>query len=681
MFTNSKISLLILLGVVFILSSCTSKENPPKDNGFPLSNIDSTANPAKDFYQYAVGNWIKNNPIPKEYSSWGTFTVLAEKNYKVLHKILEDAASSKDAKKGSIQQKIGDFYFTGMDTIKIETDGIKPIETELKKIDEIKTQKDLLDEIVYQHVHLGAPLFEFGSGIDAKNSKMEIAQLVQGGLGLPDKDYYLNKDSYSKEVREKYSDHLINMFKLIGENESSAKNDASTVMNIETRLAKASMSKVERRDPNKTYHKMTAAQLENLSPGFEWTDYFKGAGIAKLDSMNVEQPDFFKEVSKIVKETPINNWKPYLKWNLLNSSANYLDSNFVNEHFDFYGKFLYGSKVLQPRWKRVLFRADGSIGELLGQLYVKEVFPPEAKARALKIVKSLLDAMRERINMLDWMSEDTKKQALHKLDLFTVKIGYPDKWIDYKNLNIERDSYYANAIRCAEFNFNRDINKINKPVDPTEWEMTPQTVNAYYEPLRNEIVFPAAILQPPFFNQNADDAINYGAMGAVIGHEITHGFDDEGRQYDASGNIKDWWTKNDETKFKVHAEKIIEQFDSYIPVDTMHVNGKLTEGENIADLGGLNVAFTAFKKTEEYKNTEKIDGFTPDQRFFLAWAQVWESNTRDQTIKLLIKTDPHSPDRFRVNGPFSNMPEFWQAFNIKEGEPMRRPENELVKIW
>jgi putative endopeptidase len=651
------------------------------DNGFPLTNIDSSANPAKDFYQYAVGNWIRNNPIPKEYSEWGTFSALAEKNYKILHKILEDAAKEKDAAKGSIQQKIGDFYFAGMDTVKIETNGIKPIEAELKKIDAIKTQKDLLDEIVYQHIHLGAPLFGFGSGVDAKNSKMEIAQLVQGGLGLPDKDYYLNNDNYSKEVREKYINHITNMFKLVDEKESSARNDAATVMKIETALAKASMSKVEMRNPNKTYNKMNLMQLEKLSPSFSWSDYFKEAGLPSPDSMNIRQPDFFKEVSKIVKGTSLDNWKPYLTWNLLNSSANFLDSNFVNEHFNFFGKFLYGSKALQPRWKRVLFRADGSIGEALGQIYVKQVFPPEAKERALKIVKSLLEAMRERINMADWMGADTKKEALHKLDLFTVKIGYPDKWIDYDSLNIERDSYYANAIRCAEFNFNRDIKKINKPVDPSEWEISPQTVNAYYEPLRNEIVFPAAILQPPFFNQNADDAINYGAMGAVIGHEITHGFDDQGRQYDADGNIKDWWTKDDQMKFNEHAKKIIDQFDSFISVDTMHINGRLTEGENIADLGGLNVAFTAFKKTGEYNAPEKIDGFTPNQRFFLGWAQVWESNIRDQTKKLLIKTDPHSPDRFRVNGPFSNMAEFWKAYNIKEGDPMRAPEDKLVKIW
>ena len=681
MYIRSKIVIVSLMGIIFLLSSCSQQKRQNEDNGFPLSNIDSSANPAQDFYQYAVGNWIKNNPIPKAYSSWGSFEVLAEKNYKVLHKILQLEAGNKDAKKGSIQQKIGDYYFTGMDTSKIDSEGINPVEPELKKIAAIKTKDEFLNEIVYQHIHLGAPLFSFSSGIDAKNSKMEIAQLYQGGLGLPDKDYYLNPDKYSKEVREKYIDHVANMFKLIGESDAVAKKDAETVMNIETELAKASMSKVEMRNPNKTCHKMDIVSLEKISPDFSWKSYFKSVGLPNLDSMNVAQPDFFKEISKIVNETQINNWKPYLTWNLLHSASRYLDSNFVNESFNFYGRFLSGAKVLQPRWKRVLFSADESIGEALGQLYVKEVFPPEAKERALKIVRSLLEAMRERIKTLDWMSTDTKKQALHKLDLFTVKIGYPDKWIDYKPLTIERDSYYTNAIRCAEFNFNRDIKKIGKPVDPTEWEMTPQTVNAYYEPVRNEIVFPAAILQPPFFNQNADDAINYGAMGAVIGHEITHGFDDEGRQYDAAGNIKDWWTKDDEKKFNVHAQKIIDQFDAFTPVDTMHVNGKLTEGENIADLGGLNVSFTAFKKTNEYKNGEKIDGFTPNQRFFLAWAQVWESNTSEQSLKLRLKVDPHSPDKYRVNGPFSNMPEFWQAFNIKAGDSMRTPENKLVKIW
>jgi putative endopeptidase len=681
MYFRANIFIISLIGVIFLLSSCSRQKKQNGDNGFPLSNIDSFANPANDFYQYAVGNWIKNNPIPKAYSSWGSFEVLAEKNYEVLHKILQDAASNKDAKMGSIQQKIGDYYFTGMDTSIIDSEGITSIEPELKKIAAIKTKDDLLNEIVYQHIHLGTPLFDFASGIDAKNSKMEIAQLHQGGLGLPEKDYYLNPDKYSKEVRVKYFEHITNMFKLAGENNDFAKKDAETVMKIETELAKASMSKVEMRNPNKTYHKMDIVKLEQISPGFSWNSYFKAVGLPKLDSMNVAQPDFFKEISKIVNETPINNWKPYLTWNLLHSSSRYLDSNFVNESFNFYGKFLSGAKVLQPRWKRVLFSADGSIGEALGQLYVKEVFPPEAKERALKIVRTLLEAMRERIQDLDWMSTETKKQAIHKLDLFTVKIGYPDKWIDYKPLHIERDSYFTNAIRCAEFNFNRDIKKIGKPVDPTEWEMTPQTVNAYYEPVRNEIVFPAAILQPPFFNQNADDAINYGAMGAVIGHEVTHGFDDEGRQYDAAGNIKDWWTKDDEMKFNEHAQKIIDQFNAFNLIDTMHVNGKLTEGENIADLGGLNVSFTAFKKTNEYKNGGKIDGFTPSQRFFLAWAQVWESNNSDQSLKLRLKVDPHSPDKYRVNGPFSNIPEFWQAFNVKEGEPMRAPENKLVKIW
>jgi putative endopeptidase len=681
MSTNSKIILGLLLASVFVITSCSSKEETKGDKGFALSNIDSSAKPQEDFYQYAVGNWIKHNPIPAAYSVWGSFSVLAEKNYEVLHKILQDAASNKDAKKGSIQQKIGDFYSTGMDTVKIDNQGIKPLQDELMRIDRINNKEDLLKEIVYQHVHIGAPLFNFGSGIDAKNSKMVIAQLQQGGLGLPDKDYYLNNDSYSKNVREKYLEHVANMLKLSGENESNAKKDAGTIMNIETQLAKASLSRVERRDPNKTYHKMYLKGLEQISPEFNWSSYFQETGVSNPDSMNVAEPDFFKEVSLMIKKTPIDNWRPYLKWNLLHSSANFLDTNFVNESFNFYGRFLSGAKILQPRWKRVMGAADRLIGEALGQLYVKEVFPPEAKARALKIVHSLLDAMRERINNLDWMGPETKKQALHKLDLFTVKIGYPDKWIDYTPLNIEKDSYYANALRCSQFEFNRDIKKINKPVDRTEWEMTPQTVNAYYEPVRNEIVFPAAILQPPFFNQNADDAINYGAMGAVIGHEITHGFDDEGRQYDANGNINNWWTKQDAERFSERAQKIIDQFDSYEPIDSMHINGKLTEGENIADLGGLNVSFTAFKKTDEYKNQKKVDGLTPNQRFFLAWAQVWESSTRDQILKVRLKTDPHSPDKYRVNGPFSNLPEFWEAFNVVKGDSMRLPEDKLVKIW
>jgi putative endopeptidase len=669
------------LAASFILLSCAPKEKKVEDNGFNLNNIDSAANPSVDFYQYAVGDWLKNNPVPDAYSKWGTFDILQEKNYDILHKILDSAANYKNAKPGSIIQKIGDFFAAGMDSMKIDSEGINPIKPELDRINNISSKSDVIKEIAYQDLHIGAPLFGFSSGADAKNSKMEIAQLSQGGLGLPDIDYYLNKDSHSKEVRVKYVEHVANMFKLSGESESEAKKDADAIMKIETQLAKKSLSRVDRRDPNKTYHKMDINKLETLSPDFDWNNYFIEVGIPKPGDINVEAPDFFKEVSQVLKNTPIDQMKTYLKWNLLRSSAGFLSSDFENESFDFFGKFLNGSKAMQPRWKRIMSASDGFIGEAVGQIYVKKVFPPEAKERALKIVNNLLSAMRERINNLDWMGPETKKQALHKLDLFTVKIGYPDKWIDYSQLTLKRDSYIENAMHSAEFLAKRDIYKIGKPVDPTEWEITPQTVNAYYQPLKNEIVFPAAILQPPFFNQNADDAINYGAMGAFIGHEITHGFDDEGRQFDADGNIRDWWTKDDEKKFNERAQKIVDQFNSFIPVDSMHVNGKLTEGENIADLGGLNVAFTAFKKTDEYKKQEKIDGFTPNQRFFLAWAKAWASNIRSQNAMLRLKLDPHSPDKYRVNGPYSNLYEFWQAFNVKKGDPMRMPADKVVKIW
>ncbi len=678
---NHLVKCLLSISIVFFLSSCSTKKVEKDDHGFPLSNIDSTANPADNFYQYADGNWVKNNPVPDAYTVWGSFSVLQEKNNDVLHKILTDAASDKNAKQGSIEQKIGDFFYTGMDTVKIENDGIKPIQDELNTINSLKSKEDLIKEIAYQHIHLGGPLFSFGSDIDAKNSKMQIAELDQGGLGLPDRDYYLKNDPHSKEIRDKYVQHVSNMFKLAGENEKNAQQDANNVLKLETELAEVSMSRVDRRDPKKTYNKMPLADLKKLSPGFNWADYFKETGVSDPGDINVSETGFFKSISGIFKDTPMDMWIPYLRWNLLHSAANYLDTAFVNESFDFYGKYLSGAKTMQPRWKRVMYTVSRRLREAVGQEYVKVAFPPEAKERAKKIVKNLLEAMRERISNLDWMGPETKKQALHKLASFTVKIGYPDKWIDYSTLEIKRDSYIANVKRALEFNYKRDINKIGKPVDPTEWYMSPQTVNAYNSSKRNEIVFPAAILQPPFFNQKADDAINYGAMGAVIGHETTHSFDDKGRMFDAEGNLKDWWTADDNKKFQERAQRIIDEFDSFVAVDTMHVNGRLTEGENIADLGGLNVALTAFKKTDEYKSNKKIDGFTPLQRFFLGWAQVWESNIRDKTKMMLVKVDPHSPPMFRVNGPLRNLPEFWQAFNVKEGDPMRAPADKIVKIW
>ncbi|HEX2866690.1 MAG TPA: M13 family metallopeptidase [Ignavibacteriales bacterium] len=671
------LSLTVGAGTVHAKSGSKTKES----KGLDLNTIDKNASPAVDFYEYAVGKWLKDNPIPDAYGRWGTFEVLAESNFKILKKILESSAADKKALKGSSAQQIGDFYSAGMDTVKIEKEGAKAMEPYLKEIDAVGDLKGLFEEIARLHSYGVSALFDFGSGADAKNSSMVIGQLGQSGLGLPDRDYYLKDDSRSKAIRAKYPEHVEKMFQLLGYSQEDAKKASEVVMNIETELAKVSMDRVEMRDPNKTYNKVSVSGLIDMSPEVNWSLYFKTIGWENPQDMNVAQPEFFKGLSSIIKEHSINDWKTYLKWHFIRRAAGYLSSNFVEESFDFNGKFLNGLRAMQPRWKRVMFAINGLFGEALGQLYVKETFSPEAKDRAKKIVGNLLEAMGERIKNVDWMSSETKDQALKKLAAFNVKIGYPDKWKDYSALEVKRDSYLENVIRASKFEMKRQLDKIGKPVDRTEWEMTPQTVNAYYNPLQNEIVFPAAILQPPFYDVNADDAVNYGAMGAVIGHEITHGFDDEGRQFDAQGNIKEWWTKDDAAKFSDRAKLIVEQYNSYFPVDSMNINGALTQGENIADLGGLNVAFTAFKKTREFKDGKSIDGFTPVQRFFLSWAQVWKNGIRKETLMNALKTDPHSPGKYRVNGPLSNIPEFLQAFKIKPGETMYRPENVRVKIW
>lgn len=673
------VGLIIIAITSFISLQCTSTDNG--NHGFDLNQMDTTANPTQDFYQYAVGNWVKNNPIPDEYSYWGSFTILAEENYKVLKEILEKSANDKSAQNGSNVQKIGDFYTTGMDSIMIEKLGVKPIEDDLKNIASINSTYDLISTIAWGHKLNGSPVFNIYADIDAKNSTEHIATLSQSGLGLPDRDYYTKTDKNSVETRAKYVEYIIKMFKLLGYTEKDAENNAKTIMNIETRLAKASMTRVERRDPNKTYNKMSLKEIKKLAPNLEWDNYFNDLGFGTPSYFNVEQPGFFKEVNKMIKQVPIKDWRVYLTWNFIDGVSTYLNSDFDNANFEFFGKYLRGSKVQPARWKRVMRTINRYLGEALGQLYVEKTFPPEAKQRASKIVDNLKAAMKSRIENLDWMSDVTKKQALHKLNAFGVKIGYPDKWKDYSTLEINRDSYIGNVLKGSMFAFKQNMEKLGKPIDKTEWGMTPQTVNAYYNPTRNEIVFPAAILQPPFFNQKADDAINYGAMGAVIGHEITHGFDDQGRKFDADGNLKDWWTKDDGERFDKRAQKIFDQFDSYYPIDSLHINGKLTAGENIADLGGLTVAYTAFKNTDQYKKNEKIDGFTPSQRFFFGWAQVWENNMREQSLRLRIQTDPHSPGKYRVLGPLSNMPEYWDAFNVKPGDNMRMPGDKLVKIW
>ena len=672
-----KISLLVSFVIVTFFVSTSFAQN----SGFDLKNLDRSVSPAKDFYQFAVGGWVKNNPIPDDQTRWGSFSILAEENNRQLRKIVESASANKNWPKGSAEQKIGDFYAVGMDSARIERDGYKPILGDLKGIDALKNKKEFINYLTEMHSSGTGALFNFFVRDDAKKSSVNAAYLSQGGLGLPDVEYYTKDDNRSKEIREKYLQHVANMFKLINVDAELSAQYAQTILDIETQLAKVSNTRLENRDPEKTYNKMTIANLKQIAADFDWDLYFSDMGVADINLVIVSQPKFISEMAKIVNDVPVDGWKIYLKWNVLRDAAGALSSPFVNERFDFTQKYLAGAKAMPPRWKRIIGAVNGKMGELLGQIYVKEYFPPEAKERAQKIVGTLLVSMGERIKGLEWMSDATKEQALIKLSKFGVKIGYPDKWKDYSELNIERDSYYKNLERASRWARKVNLAKLGQPVERAEWGMTPQTVNASYSPTRNEITFPAAILKPPFFNQNADDAINYGAMGAVIGHEVSHGFDDQGRKFDASGNIKDWWTKEDADKFNARAQKLINQYSNFTVIDTFKVNGALTLGENIGDLGGLTVSFNAFKNTEQYKKGEEIDGFSPAQRFFLGWAQVWATNIRPEALKLQVKTDVHSPSIPRVNGPLQNLPEFFKAFNVQPGDPMRSPDDKIVKIW
>jgi putative endopeptidase len=662
-----------------LLISCKQMEEKKKIVGFDLNNIDSSVSPQKDFYDYSVGKWCKNNPIPDDQTIWGAFTILSEQTNDQVKTIIDEAVKKSDDVNKSIAGKVGTFYKVGMDSAKIEELGISPLNDELDKIKTLSSKSDLIKQIAYMHKYLGNPLFYFYSIVDAKNSDSVIAGIWQGGLGLPDRDYYFRTDARSNEIRERYIDHISNMFKLAGFDKTNEL--ANSVIKFETRLANSSNTRIENRNPNATYNKFTTSEILEKAKGFDWNLYFKDIEIGDPKFVDVGQPKFLAEAAKMINDESLDSWKTYLEWNLIRSFSPYLSSDFVNADFAFYGNFLNGQKVNKPRWKRVQAATSGALGEAIGQLYVEKYFPPEAKEKAKKIVESLKVSMSESIKSLDWMSDVTKKEALKKLEGFGIKIGYPDKWRDYTSLIVTPDSYIKNIIASNYFDHKETLSKINQPVRQWEWDMTPQTVNAYYNPTRNEIVFPAAILQFPFYNVDVDDAINYGAMGCVIGHEITHGFDDQGRQYDADGNIRDWWTKEDDTNFKILAQKIIDQFNAFEPIDSLHINGELTQGENIADLGGLTISYNAFKKTEQFKNDEKIDGFTPTQRFYLSWAQVWKNNIRKEALETRIKTDPHSPGKYRVIGPLSNIPDFYSAFNVKEGDEMYRKLDVRVKIW
>ena len=650
-------------------------------HGVELTILDKTCKPCEDFYHYAAGEWLKKNPIPAAYPSWGRFNELAERNRELLHQILEGAAANTKAAAGSNEQKIGDFYASCMDEKQINATGAKPLEPELARIDGIQSPAELQAEIArLQGMGVGA-LFEFGSTQDEKNSSQVIGGADQGGLGLPDRDYYTKTDDKSKEVRKEYEEHIAKMLALAGDDGAKAGADARAILELETKLAEASLTRVERRDPEKTYHKMNRSELRTLTPNWSWEDYFQQIGYTNIDSVDVSAPKFFETVSQALKDTPLETWKTYLRWHLVNSTAAYLSDPFVDENFNFNGRVLQGTKELLPRWKRCVTATDRQLGEALGQIYAQKYFPPEAKARALEMVNHLTEALHDDLQTLPWMSPATRKQALEKLAAFTRKIGYPDKWRDYSAYKVDRGSYVGNQMHGAQFEFKRDLNKIGKPVDRTEWGMTPPTVNAYYNDEMNEIVFPAGIMQPPFFDPNADDASNYGAMGAVIGHEMTHGFDDQGRKFDAQGNLRDWWTPEDEKNFNERAACVEKQFDSYVVQDDIHENGKLVLGESIADLGGLNLAYRALQKAEKGKKPELIGGLTPDQRFYLSYAQIWASNDRPEYERLIVNTNPHPLGRFRAIAAPSNMPEFARAFDCKEGDAMARPAAIRCQIW
>ena len=670
--------------IAFVAATAFAQQPAPTETHYGLdpANLDISVKPSHDFFQYANGGWLKKNPVPSEYSRYGSFEELTEKNYRDLHQILEEAAANTSAPAGGNLQKVGDYYASAMDSAQAERLGTTPLSAEFDRIAALSSTSDLPSLIAHRHIH-GIPCpFNFFVDQDAKSSTDVIAQLYQGGLGLPDRDYYTKEDDRSKTIREEYGKHVAKMFELLGDNASTASAEAKTVMEMETALAKASMTRLERRDPNATYHKMKLDEVSALTPGFSWETYFRDLGLPSPGALNVGQPGFFKEMDRQLASRSLDDWKTYLRWHLIRATAPMLSSAFVNESFHFNGTVMTGAKELRPRWKRALNSVNEGLGEALGIQYVKKHFSPRAKARALEMVSNLREAFRKRIETRQWMTENTRVKALAKLDAFAVKIGYPERWRSYAGLEMNRGPYVLNAMRADSFEFKRQLAKVGQPVDRTEWGMTPPTVNAYYNASMNEIVFPAGILQPPFFDPNADDAVNYGGMGAVIGHEMTHGFDDKGSQFDAKGNLTDWWQPPDKIAFTSRTKLVEKQYGEFVAVDTLRVDGKLTLGENIADLGGLTIAYEALKMSMEVKPAPaKIDGFTPEQRFFLAWAQMWRANYRPEELRRRLILDVHAPGRFRTIGPVVNMPEFYEAFHVTEGEPMTRAEKERARIW
>ena len=669
-----------MLSALFAIS-CSQKETHFEDP--ILTHRDTTVNPGDDFFHYANGNWFKENPIPSTESSNGIFRTIGDTINAQIKNICEKSAANKDAAKGSNEQKIGDFYASGMDTLSIEKAGLKPLAGAFSKIEAISDVPTLMNTIGYLHTIGAGPAFSFYVGQDDKISSKNALFFGQGGLGLGNRDYYFNTDAETVKIRTEYVKHIQTILQLTGEDPATAMNVAGTIMKLETDLAKNSRKLEALRDPIKNYNKMTLEQFKSSTPSIAWENVLPELGIKKADTVIVGQPEFYKGLDKIVTTYTIADWKTYLKWDVINTYASYLNNAIEKQNFYFYSTIMSGVKEQKPRWKRIVEQTDGSLGELIGQVYVKDYLPKGSKEKLLEIGNNISDVYAEHIKKLDWMSEETKKKALFKLSKIVMKVGYPDKWKDMSSITINRNTYCANVMAASKWEYDYMIKKYGNPVDRTEWGMYPQTYNAYYNPSNNEICVPACnILVPGFEGRMPDDAILYGIIGgSTFGHEITHGFDDQGSQYDDKGNLNDWWTAEDKAKFTQKTKAIVAQFNKFEPIKGKFINGDATQGENIADLGGVVMGYEAFKKTAQYKNNEKISNFTPDQRYFLAYAYAWMVHAKDESISRQIMSDVHSPAQFRINGPLMNIPEFYKAFNIKPGDKMYLPENERVVIW
>jgi putative endopeptidase len=676
----------LLLAAASLFSACDHAKKSSDTNQKPdvlRANMDTTVDPGTDFYLYANGGWLKHNPIPETESRWGIGNLVQEEIYVRLRKISEDAAANKSAAKNSAEQRIGDLYSSAMDSAAIDKAGIAPLKPELDQIAAIKDMQGVINEIALQQQYRVGPAFFMVAAQDEKNSDLMDMHLMQGGLGLPNRDYYLNNDSRTKNIREEYGKYMRQTLEHIGETKEAADKKAADIMSLETALAKASRKLEDLRDPYANYHKMSVKDLDKLTPTINWASFFSSVGAPAIDSVVVGQPEFFTALDKAFKTYTVDQWKDYLRWQLVSNYASKLGGDFDTEHFHFYNTVLTGAKKQKPRWKRVIDYENAAIGEPLGQAFVKEYFPEKSKERYRKLVDAVMDAYKNRLQQLSWMSPATKERAVNKLNTVTKKIGFPDKWKDLTGLDISKQPFVRNAINIDKFWFGYNIRKIGKPVDRTEWDMNPQEYNAYYNPSNNEIVLPAACFAVPGYKDDElDDATVYGyAAGSTIGHEITHGFDDQGRQFDEKGNLKNWWTKEDASRFKENADKYIAQFNSYVVLDSMHINGKATIGENIADLGGIEIGLDAFKKTEQYKSGQKVAGLTPLQRYFLGYALGWMVQQRNERLANQILTDVHAPAAYRVNGPLSNIPEFYEAFHIKPGAKLYRDDSSRVVIW